>query len=166
MKIKPFLFFLLISLPSIGQMVNGKKLFPIEEGQKGFNRFFVYKRQLIESPLALQIPLLEAHDPEINRQFLIYKRQQKHIKWISGATAILSFYSLLNKHAVSDGFYWSVVGTSAVANLYFGSVSMKHFRKALNRYNELAADASKISLHVTPNSPTGPSVGINWAYKF
>jgi hypothetical protein len=97
---------------------------------------------------------------------LIYKRQQSNIKWISGITAILSFYTLLNKDAVSDGFYWSVVGGSAVANLYLGSVSVRHFRRALNRYNELATDGSKISLKYAPDDRFGPTVGLVWNYKF
>jgi hypothetical protein len=67
---------------------------------------------------------------------------------------------------VSDGFYWSVVGGSAVANLYFGSVSVRHFRRALNRYNELANDGSKMSLKYAPDDRFGPTVGLVWNYKF
>jgi hypothetical protein len=52
-----------------------KELFPIGETQTGFRKQFVYKRQLIDNPLALQIPLLEAQDPLVSREFLIYKRQ-------------------------------------------------------------------------------------------
>jgi hypothetical protein len=67
---------------------------------------------------------------------------------------------------VSDGFYWSVVGGSAVANLYFGSVSVRHFRRALNRYNELANDRSKMSLKYSPDVQFWPTVGLVWNYKF
>jgi hypothetical protein len=156
----------MISGAIFAQSEGKKELFPIVETQTGFKKQFVYKRQLIDNPLALQIPLLEAMDPIVSREFLIYKRQQSHIKWISGVTALLSFYTLLKKDAVSDGFYWSVVGGSAVANLYFGSVSVRHFRRALNRYNELANDGSKMSLKYTPDDRFGPTVGLVWHYKF
>ena len=165
-KAKLLLFFIVISGPILGQKELKKELFPIGETQTGFRKQFVYKRQLIDNPLALQIPLLEAQDPVVSREFLIYKRQQSNIKWISGLTALLSFYTLLNKDAVSDGFYWSVVGGSAVANLYFGSVSVRHFRRALNRYNELANDGSKMSFKYSTDDRFGSSVGLVWHYKF
>lgn len=166
MKSKLLLFFIILSGPILGQKEVRKELFPIVESQTGFRKQYAYKRQLIDSPLALQIPLLEAQDPFVSREFLIYKRQQSNIKWISGITAILSFYTLLKKDAVSDGFYWSVVGGSAVANVYFGSVSVRHFRRALNRYNELANDGSKMSLKYSTDVRFGPSVGLVWKYKF
>jgi len=165
-KSKLLLFFIVLSGPILGQKESRKELFPIVETQTGFRKQFVYKRQLIDNPLALQIPLLEAQDPFVSREFLIYKSQQNNIKWISGITAILSFYTLLNKNKVSDGFYWTVVGGSAVANLYFGSVSVRHFRRALNRYNELANDGSKMSLKYSPDVQFGPTVGLVWNYKF
>jgi hypothetical protein len=165
-KAKLFLFFILISGPIFGQIEGKRELFPIVETQTGFRKQFVYKRQLIDNPLALQIPLLEAMDPIVSREFLIYKRQQSHIKWISGVTALLSFYTLLKKDAVSDGFYWSVLGGTAVANLYFGSVSVRHFKRALNRYNELANDGSKMSFKYSTDDRFGPSVGLVWHYKF
>jgi len=165
-KAKQLLFFILLSGPILGQKELKKELFPIVETQTGFRKQYAYKRQLIDNPLALQIPLLEAQDPVVSREFLIYKRQQSHIKWFSGITAILSFYTLLKKDAVSDGFYWSVVGGSAVANLYLGSVSVRHFRRALNRYNELANDRSKMSLHYSKDVRFGSSVGLVWHYEF
>ena len=166
MKSKLLLFFIILSGPILGQKEVRKELFPIVETQSGFRKQFAYKRQVIDNPLALQIPLLEAQDPFISREFLIFKRQQSHIKWISGITAILSFYTFLKKDAVSDSFYWSVVGGTAVANLYLGSVSIRHFQRALNRYNELANDESKISLKYSPDDRFGPTVGLVWHYKF
>jgi len=165
-KAKLFLYFILISGPIFSQIEGKRELFPIVETQTGFRKQFVYKRQLIDNPLALQIPLLEAMDPIVSREFLIYKRQQSHIKWISGVTALLSFYTLLKKDAVSDGFYWSVLGGTAVANLYFGSVSVRHFKRALNRYNELANDGSKMSFKYSTDDRFGPSLGLVWHYKF
>jgi hypothetical protein len=165
-KSKLLLFFIILSGPILGQKEVRKELFPIIETQSGFRKQFAYKRQVIDNPLALQIPLLEAQDPFISREFLIYKRQQSHIKWLSGITAILSFYTFLKKDAVSDGFYWSVVGGTTVANLYLGSVSIHHFQRALNRYNEMANDESKISLKYSPDDRFGPTVGLVWKYKF
>lgn len=166
MKAKLLLLFILLSGSVLGQQEIRNELFPIIEIQTGLRKQFSYKRQLIDHPLALQIPLLEAQDPFVSREFLIYKRQQSQIKWISGITAILSFYTFLKKDALSDSFYWSVLGGSAVANLYIGSVSTRHFRRALNRYNELANDGSKMSLKYSTDDRFGPIAGLVWKYKF
>ena len=109
MKAKLLLFFIVISGPILGQKELKKELFPIGETQTGFRKQFVYKRQLIDNPLALQIPLLEAQDPVVSREFLIYKRQQSNIKWISGLTALLSFYTLLNKIYLTQLFVYSLL---------------------------------------------------------
>ena len=166
MKISQLLFFVWFALPVFGQAFDKKEWFPIERSSRGVRTHFVYKRQVLENPLALQIPLMEMQDPEINREFLTYKRQQNHIKWISSGTLALSLYSLMKKDAVSDGFYWSVVGASALANVYFGSVSMRHFNRALNRYNALGNEQkTKISLQISTNGQD-PAVGIAMKYPF
>jgi hypothetical protein len=165
-KIRQLLFFVCFALTVLGQGISKKEWFPIERSIKGFRTQFVYKRQLLENPLALQIPLMEMLDPEISREFLTYKRQQNHIKWISSGTLALSLYSLLQKDAVSDGFYWSFVGTSALANVYFGSMSLRHFNRALNRYNELGKEQkTNISLQIS-TSGNQPAVGIAMKYPF
>jgi hypothetical protein len=165
-KISQLLFFVCFALPIFGQELSKKEWFPIERSTRGFRTHFVYKRQVLENPLALQIPLMEMQDPEINREFLTYKRQQNHIKWISSGTLALSLYSLMKKDAVSDGFYWSVVGASALANVYFGSVSMRHFNRALSRYNALGNEQkAKISLQISTNGQD-PAVGIAMKYPF
>ena len=54
-------------------MAQEKRLIPIEEVSGVWSRKFMYNRQLIDHPLALQIPLMEAKDPEINVEFLKFK---------------------------------------------------------------------------------------------
>lgn len=155
-----------MSLRLLGQEEVKAKLYPIEQIEGGWSKKFSYKRQIIESPLALQIPLLEAKDSEVSYEFLTYKRQKKSAEIISAFTTGFSVYTFLSKGQVSDGFYWTVVGSAAVLNLYLGTVSIKHFKKALKRYNELAQTGSKISLQINSHGSSGASLGLAWNYQF
>lgn len=156
MKIRILLFFLFAF--SYCATAQEKKLIPIEELQEGWSRRFIYDRQIIDQPLALQIPLMEARDPEISVEFLKFKRQRKLSTWLSGLSTVLALSTYLSKGSISDGFYWSAVGGVAIANVYIGTVSNKHFNKALKRYNELTKAQMGIKL-----GSTG-SVGIGITY--
>jgi hypothetical protein len=150
----------------MGQQTARESLFPIEQIQQGFTNKFVYKRQVIENPLALQIPLLEARDPEVSLEFNTFKRQRKLMTWISSAGLAVSFYSLLNPGHVTDGFYLSAIGTAALVNVYVGSVSMRHLKRALTKYNSLAGEEPKISLEIKSQGAQGASLALNWKYNF
>lgn len=150
----------------VGQQAARESLFPIEQIQQGFTNKFVYKRQVIENPLALQIPLLEAKDPEVSLEFNTFKRQRKLMTWISSAGLAVSFYSLLNPGHVTDGFYLSAIGTAALVNVYVGSVSMRHLKRALTKYNSLAGEEPKISLEIKSQGAQGASLALNWKYNF
>jgi hypothetical protein len=150
----------------MGQQAARESLFPIEQIQQGFTNKFVYKRQVIDNPLALQIPLLEAKDPEVSLEFNTFKRQRKLMTWISSAGLAVSFYSLLNPGHVTDGFYLSAIGTAALVNVYVGSVSMRHLKRALTKYNSLAGEEPKISLEIKSQGAQGASLALNWKYNF
>jgi hypothetical protein len=154
------------SITLMGQQATRESLFPIEQIQQGFTNKFVYKRQVIENPLALQIPLLEAKDPEVSLEFNTFKRQRKLMTWISSAGLAVSFYSLLNPGHVTDGFYLSAIGTAALVNVYVGSVSMRHLKRALTKYNSLAGEEPKISLELKSQGAQGASLALNWKYNF
>jgi len=154
------------SISLMGQQAAREQLFPIEQIQQGFTNKFVYKRQVIDNPLALQIPLLEAKDPEVSLEFNTFKRQRKLMTWISSAGLAVSFYSLLNPGHVTDGFYLSAIGTAALVNVYVGSVSMRHLKRALTKYNSLAGEEPKISLEIKSQGAQGASLALNWKYNF
>ena len=135
-----------------------RKLIPIQEVQGFWSRKFVYDRQVIDHPLALQIPLLEAKDPEINVEFLKFKRQRKLSNWLAGFSTVFAFSTFLSKGGISDGVYWSAVGGVALANVYIGTVSNRHFNKALKRYNEL----SKAQMGIKVSSTGAVGVGITY----
>ncbi len=168
MKIRQLLLmvFCCTSASLMGQQATREPLFPIEQIQQGFTNKFVYKRQVIENPLALQIPLLEAKDPEVSLEFNTFKRQRKLMTWISSAGLAVSFYSLLNPGHVTDGFYLSAIGTAALVNVYVGSVSMRHLKRALTKYNSLAGEEPKISLELKSQGAQGASLALNWKYNF
>jgi hypothetical protein len=140
-------------------MAQEKRLIPIEEVSGVWSRKFMYNRQLIDHPLALQIPLMEAKDPEINVEFLKFKRQRKLSSWLAGFSTVFAFSTYLSKGSISEGFYWSAVGGVALANVYIGTVSNRHFNNALKRYNEL----SKAQMGIRVGSEG--SVGIGITYK-
>lgn len=168
MRIKQLVIILLsfISFLTKGQDDSKTKIYPIEEVRSIFDSRYVYKRQIIDSPSALQIPLLDAKDPEVSYEFLTFKKQRKTMGWVSGISTAVALYSFLNKDKVSDGFYWSVFGGTALFNIYLGTVSMKHFNKALNRYNELAKTNQQVTLKINPIGPLGPNLGLAWNYQF
>lgn len=168
MKIKQLVIFLLSFIPFLchSQDEVKTKLYPIEQKQSIFDNKYIYKRQIIDSPSALQIPLLEAKDPEISYEFLTFKKQRKTMGWVSGLSTAVALYSFLSKDKVSDGFYWSIVGGTALFNIYLGTVSMKHFNKALDRYNELAKSNQQVTLKLNPIGPLGPNLGVAWNYQF
>jgi len=157
LKIRLLIFFLLSATGSA--VAQDKKLLPIEEIQGGWTRKFIYERQLIDHPLALQIPLMEAKDPEINVEFLKFKRQRKLSSWLAGFSTVFAFSTYLSKGSISEGLYWSAVGSVALANVYIGTISNRHFNNALKRYNEL----SKAQMGIRVGSEG--SVGIGITYK-
>jgi hypothetical protein len=137
-------------------MAQEKRLIPIEEVSGVWSRKFMYNRQLIDHPLALQIPLMEAKDPEINVEFLKFKRQRKLSSWLAGFSTVFAFSTYLSKGSISEGFYWSAVGGVALANVYIGTISNRHFNNALKRYNEL----SKAQMGIRVGSEGSVGIGI------
>ena len=85
MRIKQLVIFLLSfnSFLTYGQDDVKLKLYPIDQVQSIFDSKYLYKRQIIDSPSALQIPLLDAKDPEISYEFLTFKKQRKTMGWVS-----------------------------------------------------------------------------------
>ena len=156
MKIRLLIFFLLFAAG--GALAQEKRLLPIEEIQGGWTRKFIYERQLIDHPLALQIPLMEAKDPEVNVEFLKFKRQRKLSSWLAGFSTVFAFSTYLSKGSISEGFYWSAVGGVALANVYIGTISNRHFNNALKRYNEL----SKAQMGLKVSSTGAVGVGITY----
>ena len=150
----------------MGQQAARESLFPIEQIQQGFTNKFVYKRQIIDNPLALQIPLLEAKDPEISLEFNKFKQQRKLMNWISSVGLGVSAYSLLKPGQVTDGFYLSTIGAAALVNVYVGTVSMRHLKRALTKYNSLVGEEPKISLEIKSQGAQGASLALNWKYNF
>jgi hypothetical protein len=139
-------------------MAQEKRLIPIEEVSGVWSRKFMYNRQLIDHPLALQIPLMEAKDPEVNVEFLKFKRQRKLSSWLAGFSTVFAFSTYLSKGSISEGFYWSAVGGVALANVYIGTISNRHFNNALKRYNEL----SKAQMGIKVSSTGAVGVGITY----
>ena len=169
MKIKHLLvlLFVFICVRVMAQGEGNERMYPIEQIQQGLSNKYVYKRQVIDSPLALQIPLLESKDPEVSLEFYRFKSQRKLMNWISSAGLGLSLYSLIKPGKVTDGFYLSTIGTAALVNIYVGTISMRHLNRALSRYNQLVKSGTQLSLEFTPNTQTsGSSLALQWKYNF
>lgn len=169
MKIKHLgiILFVLISAQVMAQEASRERMYPIEQIQQGFRTKYVYKRQVIENPLALQIPLLESKDPEVSLEFHRYKTQRKLINLISGVGLGLSVYSFIRPGEISDGFNLSTIGAAALAKLYLGTISIRHLNRALSRYNQLAQTSPQLSLQFTPNTQIyGSNLALQWKYNF
>lgn len=169
MKIKHLgiILFVLISAQAMAQEASRERMYPIEQIQQGFRTKYVYKRQVIENPLALQIPLLESKDPEVSLEFHRYKTQRKLINLISGVGLGLSVYSFIRPGEISDGFNLSTIGAAALAKLYLGTISIRHLNRALSRYNQLAQTSPQLSLQFTPNTQIyGSNLALQWKYNF
>lgn len=167
MKIKRlvFVFSILVSLSSFAQSESTSQLAPIETKLTLWGKEFVYKNQVIDDPLALQIPLLEAKDQEVSYEFLTFKNQRKTMRWISGLSTLVALYSFLEQNKVSNGFYWSVVGSTAVVNICLGAISNKHLNKALHKYNTLANRKISLQMGATKNDLLfAPQLGINYQF--
>ncbi len=159
--------FVLISAQVMAQEASRERMYPIEQIQQGFRTKYVYKRQVIENPLALQIPLLESKDPEVSLEFHRYKTQRKLINLISGVGLGLSVYSFIRPGEISDGFNLSTIGAAALAKLYLGTISIRHLNRALSRYNQLAQTSPQLSLQFTPNTQIyGSNLALQWKYNF
>lgn len=167
MKIKHLilLFFIFTGIESFGQSDIMAIPAPIETKPTLWGKQYVYKKQLISDPLALQIPLLEAKDPEISYEFLTFKNQRRTMRLISGISTVVALYSFIEANKVSNGFYWSVVGSTALVNIYLGSVNNKHLNRALNKYNALANQKVSLQLGANQNQFVWvPQVGVNYQF--
>ena len=159
--------FVLMSVQVIAQGEGNERLYSIEQIQQGFRKKYVYKRQVIDNPLALQIPLLESKDPEVSLEFYRFKSKRNLMNWISSAGAGLSIYSWIYPGKVSNGFSLTTVGVAALANIYLGKMSMRNLNRALSKYNSLAKTSPQLSLEFTPTNPTsGSSLALQWKYNF
>lgn len=125
---------------------------PIEVQQQFLRVRFVYDRQLIDNPLALQIPLLQSHDPEVSLNFLKYKSQRKASNMIGIIPAGVSLYAIFYREKVSDGFYWSIVGSSFLLRTYLNIRATKHLTTAIGRYNSLLPNQVGIQFEPLPDN--------------
>lgn len=169
MKIKHLLvmIFVLICVRVLAQGEGREKMYPIEEIQQGFRKKYTYKRQVIDNPLALQIPLLESKDPEVSLEYYRFKSKRNLMNWISSVGAGLSIYSWIYPGKVSNGFSLTTVGTAALVNIYLGKMSMRNLNRAISKYNSMANSRPQLSLEFTPNTQIpGSNLALQWKYNF
>ena len=165
MKIRILIFFLVCFYSQSFGQIERKNLFPIEIKQKIWNTKFIYDRQTIENPLALQIPLLQARDTEVNVEFLTFKKQRKMVQTINLLSVGFSLYTVFNREKVSNGAYWSVFGGTALLSGYLNFKSNNHLVKAIKRYNEVVTD-SKLGLVFDKSFDNQAIVGVGFVHSF
>jgi hypothetical protein len=133
-------------------------LLPIEVRKKFLGVNFIYDRQTIENPLALQIPI-------VNVAFLTYKQQRKMVQLINIVPAGVSLYTIFNREKVSSGFYWSTVGTTLLISSYLNIKSNAHLSKAINRYNALFTD-NKVGMNLERIGSNELAIGVQFTHSF
>lgn len=165
MKIRILIFFLVCFYSQSFGQIEKKALYPIEIKQKIWNTTFIYDRQTIENPLALQIPLLQARDIEVNVEFLTFKKQRKLVQTINLLSAGFSLYTVFNREKVSNGAYWSVLGGTTLLSSYLNFKSNKHLVKAIKRYNEVITD-NKLGLVFDKSFNNPVIIGVGFVHSF
>lgn len=165
MKIRILIFILVCFYSKSFGQIEGKGLYPIEIKQKIFSTRFIYDRQTLENPLALQIPLLQARDTQVNVEFLTFKKQRKLVQTLNLLTAGFSLYTVLNREKISNGAYWSVFGGTILVSGYLNFKSNKHLGKAIKRYNEIVTD-NKVGLVFDKSFDNQAIVGVGFVHSF
>ena len=126
---------------------------------------YIYDRQTIESPLALQIPMLQARDTEVNVEFLKFKQQRKVVQIISLVSTGFSLYTIFNREKVSSEVYWGVFGGTVLISGYLNIKSNRHLGKAITRYNEVISE-NKIGLIFDKSFDNQAIMGVGISHSF
>jgi hypothetical protein len=142
-----------------------KNLYPIEVKKKFLGIKYIYDRQTIENPLALQIPMLQARDTEVNVEFLKFKQQRKAVQIISSVSTVFSLYTIFNREKVSSEVYWGTFGGTVLVSGYLNIRSNQHLAKALIRYNEVVSE-NKIGLIIDKSFQNQAVVGVGFSHSF
>jgi len=140
-------------------------LFPIEVKQKFFGTKFIYDRQIIENPLGLQIPLLQARNTEVNLEYLTFKKQRKAAQMVNLIATGFSLYTIFNREKVSTGAYWGTVGGISLISTYLNIKSNIHLGKALKKYNEVISE-NKIGVVFDKSFDNQAILGIGISHNF
>lgn len=165
MKTSILTFFLLLIFTKSFAQTDRKNLFPIEVKRKFLSIKYIYDRQTIENPLALQIPMLQARDTEVNVEFLKFKQQRKAAQIINFATLGVTIYSLFNREKVSNELYWGTFAGTALISGYLNVRSNKHLVKSIIRYNEVISE-NKIGLILDKSFQNQAVVGFGFSHSF
>jgi len=139
-KIRILLIFLIGFYSKSFAQIDKKLLFPIEVKQNFLGTKFIYDRQTLENPLALQIPLLQLRDTEVNVEYLTFKKQRKIVQMVSLISTGFSLYTIFNREKVSNGAYWGILGGTVLISGYLNIKSNVHLSKAIKRYNEVVSE--------------------------
>lgn len=165
MKTKTLTLFLLLILTKSFAQNERKNLFPIEVKRKFLSIKYIYDRQTIENPLALQIPMLQARDTEVNVEFLKFKQQRKVAQIVNFASVGITLYSLFNREKVSNELYWGTFAGTALFSGYLNARSNKHLVKSIVRYNEVVSE-NKIGLILDKSFQNQVIGGLGFSHSF
>ncbi|MDZ7900175.1 MAG: hypothetical protein U5N85_19405 [Arcicella sp.] len=165
MKASALTLFLLLILTKSFAQNERKNLYPIEAKKKFLGIKYIYDRQTIENPLALQIPMLQARDTEVNVEFLKFKQQRKAVQIISLISTGFSLYTIFNREKVSSEVYWGTFGGTVLVSGYLNIKSNQHLAKALIRYNEVVSE-NKIGLIIDKSFQNQAVVGVGFSHSF
>jgi hypothetical protein len=64
----------------------------------------------------------------------------------------VSLYAIFYREKVSDGFYWSVVGSSFLLRTYLNIRANTHLSKAIGRYNSLLPNQVGVQFEPLPDN--------------
>jgi hypothetical protein len=164
-KIRILLIFLIGFYSKSFAQIDRKMLFPIEVKQKNLGTKFIYDRQIIENPLGLQIPLLQARDTEVNVEYLTFKKQRKAVQVVNLVSTAFSLYTIFNREKVSSEVYWGTFAGTVLISGYLNIKSNLHLSKAIKRYNEVISE-NKIGLVFDKSFDNQAILGVGISHRF
>jgi len=165
MKVRVLLIFLIGFYSKSFAQIDKKLLFPIEKKQNFWGTKFIYDRQILENPLALQIPLLQLRDTEVNVEYLTFKKQRETSQIITIISGGFSLYTIFNREKVSKDAYLGILWGTVLISGYLNIRSNMHLNRAVKKYNEVISE-NKVGLVLDKSFNNQTILGVGISHSF
>jgi hypothetical protein len=135
-------FFLLCFFDSQAQFTKKVSLKPIQtQGDVVFGMKYRYGLKLLKDAYSIEVPLSDAGDVEIDRQYKGFKRLNTVANWIGAVPAFYFFYQVGNntggRRFFNPNEFLVVWGGSILASWGLRIAGRVKLKKAINSYNDI-----------------------------
>lgn len=137
-------FFLLCFLDLQAQFTKKVSLKPIQiQGDVVFGMKYRYGLKLLKDAYSIEIPLSDAGDVEIDRQYRGFKRLNSAANWVNLVPAFYLVYQISNnsgnggRRFFNPNEFWVVWGGSVLASWGLRIAGRVKLKKAIDSYNDI-----------------------------